>query len=695
MNKKIILLLFLLICICSISHASAADDCDVTSCDNSSDIEAQSIDEINVMDESDLIEDSNDEIGDVNPEYRDIQDQIDEAEEGATITLEGNYTCDYLININKSVKIVGLGDGAVLRYNGSNPLETPFFCVNASKVVISNIKFIGSVFAFGGAITWLGDEGSLENCEFTDNSAVRDYAIGGALLMSGNYCNVTNCTFTNNRAKYGGAILWNGTSGIIRNSVFRDNIAEDSESNAYGGALVIYEQCNCSVINSTFVNNKCSDYGGAIAILDTTENIRIVDCEFRDNSIDNSYFNPDKPQGGGAIFTATDFITIIDNCTFIDNKAENGWGGAVSLSGNDSLINSFFKGNKAKIGNDIVYGENITSNTFVLDYGETEHDAIAVNEKEFYKILENNIFNKTKANSSVTFSAGMIFEYGATGSIYVTVDGGTIQQKNIVVLKHPEAKITFANNVLTVSNLAVGTYTLRVTTTPDENHTAVDGDLRVTVNKARAVIKASKLTVALKSGAVWTIKIVDSRNNNPIANMKVTLKVYTGSKYKTVTLTTNSKGEASYKTKDLTKGTHKIVVSASHAGYNLNPVTSSITVVKQTALKFKLHKKVDNKKGSLRSYLVLNKKNKGINGVKIKCLIYTGNKYKTYALKSKKIKDGKVVYKGAIGFSTNDFSAGKHKVVLMPSSIKYKGSVTTYIKIKKAATKGPKFFRKV
>ena len=172
--------------------------------------------------------------------------------------------------------------------------------------------------------------------------------------------------------------------------------------------------------------------------------------------------------------------------------------------------------------------------------------------------------------------------------------------------------------------------------------------------------------------------------------MKLTLKVYTGKKYKKVTVKTNSKGEASYKTRGLSKGIHKVIVSASHSGYNFNTLKSSITVVKPVSLKFKIQSKKDEAGGSIRSFIVMNKKTKkGINGVKVKVLIYTGKKYKSYTLKSSK----KDKYKGAFGFATNDFSAGNHKVVLKPVSIKYKGSFKTSITIKKSAAKGPRFFR--
>ena len=138
------------------------------------------------------------------------------------------------------------------------------------------------------------------------------------------------------------------------------------------------------------------------------------------------------------------------------------------------------------------------------------------------------------------------------------------------------------------------------------------------------------------------------------------------------------------------------MVSGTHSGYKFNTLTSSIKVIKQTALKFKLQARTSDNNGAILSYIVSNKKtNKGINGVKIKFLIYTGKKYKTFVLKTKKIKGSTKIYNGAIGFATNEFSAGTHKVKILPYDLKYKGSATSSIVIKKSATKGLKFFRSI
>ena len=296
----------------------------------------------------------------------------------------------------------------------------------------------------------------------------------------------------------------------------------------------------------------------------------------------------------------------------------------------------------------------------------------------------------TNAPSKVTFSASIVLDYGSSSSIQVVVEGGTVERKNIKILGHPEANIQLKGQVITVSGLDVGNYILSVTSTPDSDHTASTETVRVTVKKATAVIKASKITVAYKKGGEWTIKFIDSKSGKAIKNMKVTLKVYTGKKFKTVNLKTDSKGEATYQTKKLSKGNHKVVVSATDGRYNFNSYSSSIKVVKQTKLKFKFssNKNVDSSTVMFRVY----KGTKPVNGIKLKLLIYDGKKVvKTIKLKSKTFKKKK----GIVGYTTNELKAGKHKVVLMPESIKYGGSKTGTLKLTKKQTRYPAISSKV
>ena len=640
----IVISLLAMLCIVTISSVSAVD---LNSTDDAISDDANAIEDsvLEVEENEDTLDlTDEDELTTDYQWFSDIQTQIDQASEGSTINLSGTYYGRFLkqdgsgynqpIIIDKPIRIVGTGDGAILKANINSATKYPIFYIyNTNNVLIDNLKISGGLYQWGGGIfVNSADHTTISNCEFKDNSADGFYGYGGAIYLWANNCTVTNCTFT---------------------------------------------------------NNHCTDFGGAVYV--NLKNNTISNCKFMYNYISNEIDSSDEPsrwRGGGAIYSDCDGLTV-DNCTFVENYAREAGGGAITVNTRNTTVkNSIFKSNIAASAKAACnYRGNITliNNTFSLEFMEDPSalfEGINIDELPLY----GNVLNKTKHDSSVMFSAGMIFEYATSGSIYVTVDGGRIDPNSIRVLNHPEAKITFANNVITVSNLKVGKYTLKVTTIPDEDHNSVDSELSITVKKATAVIKASSTTVALKKGTSWAITLVNSKTGKPIANMALKLKVYTGSKYKTVKVTTNSKGVATFKTGSLAKGNHKIVVSATHSGYAFNTLTSSIKVIKPTALKFKLHKRVNNNKGSLVTYQVLNKKTKkGVNGIKVEFKIYTGKTYKTITLKTKKV--GK--YKGIAGFFTNEYSVGKHKVVIVPTSIKYDGSGKTTIVIKSSAKKYP------
>ncbi|WP_406535072.1 right-handed parallel beta-helix repeat-containing protein [Methanobrevibacter sp.] len=652
MKKKIIFLLVILVSICAMSHASAAD-----AFDNVTD--TQIIAESDIIDESTLnLEGDSDEvtiladansITYINP-GDDVQQKIDSANEGDKIVFNGSFSLENTITLNKKMDIDGIND-ATIKYGGPEYITKRCFVIDssASSVTLSNLKITHwTCNDDGGVILWKGEGGTISNCEFDNN--MNQGGSCGAIMISADNCKIINCTF-------------------------KDNIVRKQS----GGAVAL-EGNNCIVTNCTFNNNYASINGGAIVV--NGKNNKICNSTFNGNYLKSS--DNSSTSSGGAIYSNGESLKI-DNCTFNDNHVYNGHGGAITLNKPNTIVNSSFNGNTALTGNDIYANEysSILDSYFVIDENKTKSNAIYGVDQRILDMF--NIFNVIKVNSKVTFSAGMIFTYGLSGSIYMTVNGGNVTRENIKVLNHPEAKITYSKNIVTVSNLAVGTYTLRVTTTPDEYHYSTDADLSITVKKATATIKASKVTVALKKSAKWTITVIDSGTKKGIANMKLTLKVYTGSKYKTAYATTNSKGVASYQTKGLSKGAHKIVVSAKSASYTFKTFTSSIKVVKQSPLKFKVTK-ATGKDGATVSITVKNKKtNKALNGVKVKVLIYTGKKYTVVTLKTKTI--GK--FKGICGYGTNKLSVGTHKVKVMPANIKYSGYAYSSMKITKSAKKIP------
>lgn len=718
-RKLLIGLLLLTFVVCIIPQATAADSMENTTLDDSNQVE---IDEDIALETSEGESNENGTLTDLTWELR---------EEYVELNRDYVYTPEiddkmYLkdgATVGQDVIVKGNGHtiyskGARSLYVASHAVVAEFYDLNFINIFTPEVlsTYTGQINKEGGAIYNLGNL-YLENCTFINNYAtecggaiyninksypsnlilknctfINSFAgINGGAIYSRDKIQVIGCSFYNSSADYGGAI-YTGTESYISNSYFKNSTAEYD-----GGAVFNSKQNICDVYNSTF-NGNAAQNGGALMNCIATE------CTFAGNNI--------------ASVNGSDLYNCVNiNCIF-ENEDFNNCYATINSTGLsfkpldlnvDETLNVIVTSNPSgeKIGGIVlnIFLEDSEKNVCHLTVSSDEDGIASLSLRNFkngtYKLgisFSNDAYGDKisyydllvgKVDSKVTFSTSIVFEYGKVGSIYVNVEGGTLELKNIKVLNHPEAVKSLNGNILTISGLNVGSYTLQVTTTPDEFHFTNVATIGITVKKAVAVITASKLTVALKKNTLWSIKLVDSKTNNPIRNMKLNLKIFTGSIYKIVSVTTDSRGIASYKTSSLSKGTHKIVVSASHSGYIFNTLTSSIKVIKPKALVFKLKKRINDNTGSLISYIVKDKKTKkGVNGVKIKLFIYTGKKYKIVTLKTKK--SGK--FKGAMGFSTNDLSVGKHKVILKPASIKYSGYAKTSMIIKKSAKKNKKIY---
>ena len=67
------------------------------------------------------------------------------------------------------------------------------------------------------------------------------------------------------------------------------------------------------------------------------------------------------------------------------------------------------------------------------------------------------------------------------------------------------------------------------------------------VTKLSTSVRRAKLITYYRSGRTFNVKVLDKYSKEPLSGIKLTLKVYTGKKYKTYYVTTNSKGIAAFK----------------------------------------------------------------------------------------------------------------------------------------------------
>jgi hypothetical protein len=168
-------------------------------------------------------------------------------------------------------------------------------------------------------------------------------AIVGAginLISVGGDVTVRNCIFQQNICDVGpvnargAAIGSNAANVVLDGCVFDDNHVLGAGSD--GGAVWLYTGTHL-ITGCTFSNNSAVDTAGGLR-LDATVT-QIVDCRFEGNTCDG---------WGGAIWTRTGDVTVIDSSRFIDNQAATG--GAIdtwSDSGSMTVRNCLFLGNHA------------------------------------------------------------------------------------------------------------------------------------------------------------------------------------------------------------------------------------------------------------------------------------------------------------------------------------------------------------
>ena len=274
--------------------------------------------------------------------FTDLQELIDDAEEGSTIELNQDYVYDDsvddgTISINKEITINGNGH----TLDGNNQVRI----MNVySNVVLNNIGFINGV----------------------------TYDDGGAIYAEA-YLTIIDCNFENNYADDDGGAICSHSDFSIVNSTFISNSASDD-----GGVIYAYGVVN--IVNSTFVNNSGNYWGNVFA--------GTVNC------INSTFVNNYARYTGGAIH-ANDNVYVI-NSTFVSNSA--GDGGAIYYRGNIDVINSSFIYNSPNSinsgktfksyltvdlsSNAITVGENLTVDVYT-NYGASGDIAVTIDGVEY------------------------------------------------------------------------------------------------------------------------------------------------------------------------------------------------------------------------------------------------------------------------------------------------------------------------
>ena len=103
----------------------------------------------------------------------------------------------------------------------------------------------------------------------------------------------------------------------------------------------------------------------------------------------------------------------------------------------------------------------------------------------------------------------------------------------------------------------------------------------IMVKKAPAKLTPTKLTAKKGVKKYFKVTVKNTKTKKVIKGVKVKIKVYTGKKYKTYTVKTNSKGIANLNVKSLKVGSHKVVVSSANKYVVAKAAKSTIKITKK------------------------------------------------------------------------------------------------------------------
>jgi gliding motility-associated-like protein len=203
----------------------------------------------------------------------------------------------------------------------------------------------------------------------TSNSDFRsrlfDFEITGSSTDTSVISGLTIENAINTSSGYGGAITFNGkdlngaagpASLIVKNCRVQNN------TSSYGGAGLYFRGLNLSIDSSEFEGNQTNATiyyeggdGAGASIYSNAGKVLIENSTFSNNSgtYNTSGYNYVIGSGNGVYLSGTGFTSKIEDCTFANNKSDNG--GAISFTsssqvGTDSLaiVNSTFSGNVAQ-----------------------------------------------------------------------------------------------------------------------------------------------------------------------------------------------------------------------------------------------------------------------------------------------------------------------------------------------------------
>jgi hypothetical protein len=323
---------------------------------------------------------------------------------GAAVTVSGNLTGRILqIDSGATGQLLGLTltRGKVSDRGGA--------VLNLGTFLVADCTFSGNqntatTATGGGALDNLGTA-TLTGCTFQNNG---EYLEGGAIADdAGATLTVAGSSFQNNTCAHFAGAIWGAgsTSSItVSNSSFSGNFA-------VGDAGAIFFEGHLTLTNDSFTNNRSTNGG---AILFHSGQVPTIDhCTFTGN----------KAVVGGA-FLNDQSIVVATNCTFTNNMAFGvtyaGGGAIVNTNGPNPaggadvyLANDTFTGNSASLGGAIDTASAAATSSMVITgctftANTSNQGGGAINTRHFQGVTTITIKASTFANNTAATTGGAV-----------------------------------------------------------------------------------------------------------------------------------------------------------------------------------------------------------------------------------------------------------------------------------------------
>jgi CSLREA domain-containing protein len=313
-------------------------------------------------------------------------------------------------------------DGISFNLTGSNTIT-----LASALPTIAKASFAGSVTINGLGVSLLTINGNSSGFNFFNiatggNLFVSGMTVSGAVFTSGNggafnslgSLTISASTITGNSALNGGAIINQGTSLVVKNSIISNNTTA-----GYGGGINNYNGGTISIFNSTISGNSATNGGGGI--INSNSNLTITDSVFTGNlSATNN--------GAGVLNTNANSFLTVSGSTFSNNTARNG--GALFNNGTATINSSTISGNINAVKGAGIYNDS----TGVLT-----------------------ITDSTISNNASTGNGGGVFNKGSSLNISKsTISGNTSAANGGGVSNNSAGPVTISYSMISSNSAASG-----------------------------------------------------------------------------------------------------------------------------------------------------------------------------------------------------------------------------------------------